>query len=223
VQVLKENGESIFVQGEVSFKRDPIAVSVKLSRKLNDPTQLAAFHSLTQTEAAFATVLVHNAIPYRTELAQAGLITSAYLFAFYTFGYRYILNEDLDALRLYIQNSFQQKRGQQPPLPDLNLLRAFMCNGHSQPNPQIGLVVPMDRRTVIHLQVTFLNYRILLPFYLLPNVFDARIINQQPPMQVDNATIALYRPVSCTKTSRHACVWDAVLGTPTITLNNLGD
>jgi len=43
------------------------------------------------------------------DVTKAGWITSAFLLAFYTFGYRYIANDYMDPVRKYIWGFFEWK------------------------------------------------------------------------------------------------------------------
>lgn len=100
-------------------------------------------------------------------LAQVGWLTSAYLFAFYEFGYDYIFSPYLDPVRYYIQKSLSEE----PDKTTLNFDRSKnMCVGvysepaNSPPNPIVGFVIPTNKEIPIHTEVRFLDYYIRLPF-----------------------------------------------------------
>jgi hypothetical protein len=114
------------------------------------------------------TITVHPPHEYKPDLPQAGWITSAYLLAFFCFGYRYIAHEMLDPVRGYILKSFE-KDTKDLKIPDRNLFAIGKYEGKSFSEPMLFVVVPLDGKNVIHLQVIFLEYMIKLPLNFDPN------------------------------------------------------
>jgi hypothetical protein len=210
VQFLKADGTQISLQGEGRIEKESNRAYLKFPPKINDPQQLEMLRTvITNEEIPFITV--QNARPYKTELAQPSMITSTYLFAFYTFGYRYILPNYFSPLRFYIQNSFDYPDGFVPPLPELETLSSFFCESEFRENPEIGIVVPLKEEMPVHIEVFFLNYLTRLPFPLVPEIF-AEILKIGIEQVGDTST--LYFPIKCNKSRPHACIWDYVLGKP---------
>ncbi|MEQ8676399.1 MAG: hypothetical protein RLP44_04930 [Aggregatilineales bacterium] len=98
------------------------------------------------------------------DLAQVGWLTSAYLFAFYTFGYRYIFHNSLDKVRNYILRSFEgETKYDLEPNPLKNVC-VSICNVHYEETPNILYILPKQGTDQIHfLEINFLDRHIRLP------------------------------------------------------------
>jgi len=163
-------------------------------------------------------LIIHSHHELRSGLAKVGWMTSAYLLAFFTFGYRYILDDALGPLRDYILSSFGDDPGvaNLPASDEIGLTECGVCPPHDE--PEIGLVIPLDGHTPVHLQISFLDYHMRLPFGFVQERLEALVFrmpeirNQVPSLAGSEAS--LYSPISCTKLDGHDCVWDYVLGRP---------
>jgi hypothetical protein len=182
----------------------------------NNPKEQERFLSIEQGKTF--SVLIHSHHEIKANLPKAGWLTSAYLLAFYTFGYRYILHESLDPVREYILSSFKDIPDEELKLPQSKDIGLHECSEHFYNNPEIGVVIPVDGKSFVHLQVSFLDYHIRLPFHFVPHVLQAlmsgvpEVYNKLP--EIAGSEGYLYTPVMCNKTDGHECKWDYVLGKP---------
>jgi len=112
IQILKTPGKvPISLQGEVSmFERTPASARITFLSDArtqqwlrNNPREQERF--LREIGQEKFTIYIGPPHELKSELSMAGWITSAYLFAFYTLGYRYILHPALDNVREYIWQS----------------------------------------------------------------------------------------------------------------------
>lgn len=178
----------------------------------NNPKERERFEALGRDK--HFSIIVHPFREMKVNLAEVGWITSAYLLAFYTFGYRYILNKDLDRVRDYIKKSFEDEPGECPKEGDFGLKE---CATHNYQEPEIGLMIPLDRETDVHLQISLFDYHIRLPFHhYVPAILSTLIqqnneISGRLPELIGGDT-RLYVPVMCNKMDGHECIWDYVLG-----------
>ena len=85
---------------------DQITISGDWNR--TNPKDRSAFENLIKQQKPISYV-VHPLHDLKPSLARVGWITSAYLFAFYSLGYRYILHPGLDSVRAYIIKSFKSE------------------------------------------------------------------------------------------------------------------
>lgn len=98
------------------------------------------------------------------QLAQAGWLTSAYLFAFYTFGYRYIFHHSLDAVRDYILSSFDENVDRTLDYEADKPLSVRTCAVHYSSQPNIMYMIPVVGTKQIHfIGVDYLDYHVRLP------------------------------------------------------------
>ena len=204
--------ESDVIEGQITFQVDK-----RTGQWLrNNPREQERFLAATQNDKFALVIEPQNEL--KSELSPVGWITSAYLFAFYTFGYRYILHSNLDIVRDYILKSFDDKTSANLKRPKSDNFGLTECKEHNFENPEIALVIPMDEETRIHLEVSFLDYHIRLPFHFVPNVLQAMILNvpdvanQLPGLR--GTEIRLYSPILCNKSDGYDCEWDYALGKP---------
>jgi hypothetical protein len=134
------------------------------------------------------------------------------LLAFHTFGYRYIVHEDFNAMRAYILSCFQHKEGPRPELPKLNVIEAFEYDEY-HPNPVVGVVIPLDRKTPAYFQVLFLNYVVRLPFRCVPEVFHRLFTTHLPKVKLPDKDPAILWLITDNKMNRPKWIWDSILGT----------
>ena len=183
----------------------------------NNPKEQARFRSLGDRGESVSMIL-HPHHGVKPHLAKAGWVTSAYLYAFYTLGYRYIFHESLNIVREYIVRSFEDAAKEQLELPESEVFR-FEMNTNAYENPQIGLVIPLLGDRPVYLQVNFLDYQVRLPCrfnaVILKGLIDARISDSEELISRALATgNPLYAPIACNKLDQHDCIWDYVLGKP---------
>jgi hypothetical protein len=172
----RDNLRSLFRNSEVRKDQDDsVIISWEIDQEGkflgNDPQDQAAFLELINRKEPL-TFTVHPYHELKPELIPVGWTTSAYLMAFYCFGYRYILHDMLDPVRDYIRKSFEKKTKElQIPNPDIFAIGKY--EGNSFSDPMVFLAVPLDGETNINLQIALLDYVIRLPFHFDPNGFDS--------------------------------------------------
>jgi hypothetical protein len=107
-------------------------------------------------------------------LAQAGWLTSAYLFAFYSFGYRYILHRELDPIRHSILQSFSGAVPVSDLLSPQTEKQTFVMRkrGYNYVDPEIRLFVTRTAEVPNHIQIYYLSVHVRLPFPILPGLVD---------------------------------------------------
>lgn len=101
------------------------------------------------------------------KLAQAGWLTSAYLYAFYTFGYRYVFQSILDPVRDYIRQSFQGRVDDRLYFDQKKDMAVQTCKTHNFQEPNIIYHIKTQGSDVPHhLEVSLLDYHVRLPIPL---------------------------------------------------------
>ena len=160
-------------------------------------------------------VIVH---PYHESLpglARVGWVTSAYLQAFFTFGYRYILHECLDPVRQLILSSFEEHRSRKLEPLGLDTVGLQECSECHRTEPEVELVVPVDRVSPVRLRITFLDYHVWLPFHFVPQLLEALLWTPTGVLEeAPEEGASLLCRITCTKRDGHDCMWDYVLGKP---------
>jgi len=202
-------GQNEAIQGQIVF---PLDKTGKWAR--NNPKEQERFEAICK-ENPFS-MIVYPFHEIKEHLAEAGWITSAYLLAFYSFGYRYILNSDMDRVRDYILSSFSATPDRPPKLDDFGIQE---CGAHFYQEPQIGVVIPLDGKTGVHLEISLFDYHIRLPFnHFVPPILSTliqqneEISKEMPKLLREGAK--LFIPIECTKMDGHECLWDYILGKP---------
>jgi hypothetical protein len=182
----------------------------------NNPMEQERFLTATQNDEF--SMIIEPPHELKSVLPPVGWITSAYLLAFYTFGYRYILHPGLDIVRDYILKSFDEKTSVNLEIPKYDNFGLTECKMHNFEDTEIALIIPADENTRIHLRISFLDYHVRLPFHFVPHILQAIILsvpdiaNRFPEMRGTEAI--LYSPIVCKKSDGHDCIWDYVLGKP---------
>ena len=200
------------ITGQVTFAMDDATGKWKR----NNPKEQERFLSI-EPDSTFS-MLIYPHHELKPNLPEVGWLTSAYLLAFHTFGYRYICHESLEPIREYILCSFEKGSEEKLELPDSDAMRVQQCNAHFSENPQIGIVMPTDGKTPTYLEVSFLDYHIWLSFRFVPHILEQLIfsvpeIYSQLP-EITESGASLYAPIVCNKSDGHDCGWDYVLGKP---------
>jgi hypothetical protein len=96
-------------------------------------------------------------------LARIGWLTSAYLFAFYTFGYRYILQAKLDEVRTLIRESFSGRTNNTLEFAAEKQLTVARWDKVITDEPQIGMRIPADVSQSVYMRVDFRDVHVRLP------------------------------------------------------------
>jgi len=111
------------------------------------------------------TVIVEETYPFKDkwQYAQVALLTSAYLLAFYSFGYRYILHSYLDPVREYIRNSFTRNVDSRLDFQETKTIAVRVCGQHFNEDPEIDFF-PVHTKSPHYLEISFLDYHIRLPY-----------------------------------------------------------
>lgn len=204
------------------FQRNPC----DSSWQRNNPTEQARFLELYESDQVF-NMLIHPPRMLKTELPRAGWITSAYLFAFFHFGYRYILHDCCNKVRQYILDSFELD-DKELVFQESGTFSAKTCDCHFFNDPFLFVAVPLDGDTPIYLDIRFLDYQVFLPFHCDVEVLNARLYLELEEQGIDEEGIKElislnsepHIQVSCTKRDNHVCLWDFVLGRPLTDLLN---
>lgn len=118
--------------------------------------------------------------------AQSVLLTSAYLLAFYSFGYRYAFQANLDPVREYILDSFEGNVDARLNLQATKTVAVSMCTQHFNEDPELDFF-PADANSPHYLEISFLDYHARLPYKhafsipreLLPLPHNVRAITYQ--------------------------------------------
>jgi len=138
-------------------------VSEKTGRPRYNPKERRKFEDyMTQ---GLCSVIVEETYPFRERWlpAQAVLLTSAYLLAFYSFGYRYIFHTYLDPVREYILSSFEGNVDNRLDFEEVKTVAVRICGEHLNEEPEIDFF-PARGQSPHHLEISFLDYHIRLPY-----------------------------------------------------------
>lgn len=163
-----KTGEKIEVRGAVS-EREQI---ITLHRGQNNPSELKRFHQIVEEKHNTA-LLIQNEKPFPQQHLLVGWVTAAYLYAFWKFGYRFILQPQLNVIRQFILDSFKpenkHKRLPAPNIPGF-MVRAEIDNSTNNPvdvrEPELFLMLPYSSAEVPHIKVNLLNFTVNLPVKL---------------------------------------------------------
>ncbi len=225
ITVQKENDEPFTINANATIGKDSksITISGKLDKNLNwlgnKPADQKRFEKLVGNIVNInIDATPANTISPKPELAPVGWITSAYLFSFYTFGYRYIFHPNLEPVREYIFSSFDEKNH--------STLKAgnetFGLREYKEkyfPDPEMDLIVPLDGRSSIYLEVNFLRYQVRLPFQCVPSILKYLIYSRMPDIEKKIPEFAktgelLYFSIRHTKRDNSVTIFDYLLGKP---------
>ena len=152
-------------------------------------------------------------------MASVGWITSAYLYAFFCLGYRYIFHKSIFPVREYILRSFEKQfdeKSEHIKLGDYGI-REYLNQVYI--NPEILLVVPVDNKTFVHLEINFKRYNISLPMHFSPSVLRQLIYKEMPDYDKKKSEILdaggyLYSPIVSSKQDGKDSIYDYLLGKP---------
>jgi hypothetical protein len=213
VRVNKDDHDFITVSGKLDQNKKWLGSS---------PEDQIQFEKLvkksTETQQQLR-ITIHPPHEYKSNLVRAGWVTDAYLMAFYTFGYRYILNKDLDFIRAYITSSFNPDYESTLALPAREDFHIYTGDNIDYPDPAIRISIPLTSNVSVRLEVCFLKYEVCLPLPLEPDYFKAwlsvvikHLPQQQLPPAKEGEFPCLYVYTRCSKTTEHTCIFDYLLG-----------
>lgn len=218
VQLIQSPGESpieITVSVQMKGKKE---ITVRGHWKRSDPKERERFETLVDQQRPFSIVVqpYHELNP---NLTRVGWVTSAYLFAFFTLGYRYIFHESITPVREYILRSFDEQFNEHSEQPASGGFGIREYYSQVFPHPEIVLAVPVDGKTFVHLEVNCLRYQISLPLHFVPSVLSQLIyhamldFNERLP-EILTAGGYFYSPIVCSKQDDHECIYDYLMGKP---------
>ena len=132
-----------------------------LRRDLIDPADWERWLSLTHSGKRIPAITIAPRVRPDSDLfAKAGLLSSAYLLAFYQLGYRYILSKALDPVRAFLLKTMAGE-SEEDEMPDEATVW-FVDASAGRPHPQICLAHRTDRLTT-YFCVSFHRYTVILP------------------------------------------------------------
>ena len=184
----------------------------------NNPEEEARFRAISASGETFS-ILINPDRRLAPKLAQAGWIASAYLFSFFTFGYRYILQEQVDQrVRSLIVHALYGDI-ESLEFPSESNFAVYEIASESVSDAELGVVVPAQKDINVYLRIRFLHNEVRLPFPFVPEVLGSLLFSRMPDFrerltEVEDENGFLYMPIRCTKLDGHNCVWDHVLGKP---------
>ena len=163
----------------VEFKKDTkgLTLTFPVLKKTGQP--LYNPKEKQKTEQYFAlgpcTVIVRETYPFeeKWQYAQVALLTSAYLLAFYAFGYRYIFQAHLDPVREYLRESFARNVDNRLDFQETKTVSVRVCDQHFNKDPEIDFF-PSIEKSPHYLEISFLDYHVRLPYthpFIIPNEF----------------------------------------------------
>lgn len=230
VEIVEDPGENpIRLRAHVSINsNDEVIVTGNLDSKnrwigssINDQIRFEeSIRNSIETQQIYR-VKINPPKEYKSNLVYAGWITSAYLMAFYTLGYRYILNREFDFLREFITSSFKHNSQETLAFPIRDDFYLSQIEANEFPDPLIRLKIPINRDEHVSINICFLSYEISLPILLDQKVFSVywsmvkrQLQNQELPPIKEGEYPCIYDYLHCTKTIEHICIYDFLLGKP---------
>jgi hypothetical protein len=151
-----------------------------------------------------SSVLIYPPKEIRPNFTRTGWLTSAYLLAFYTFGYKYIFNVSLNPVRKHILDSFENEPSENLIYSKSDVISVRACETHNYSDPGIELCIPISGDLPVCVEVSFLNYHVKLPFPVVSEV-RLEVLHSKMPAFEDrvpeliNNDASLRIPLNCTK------------------------
>ena len=130
----------------------------------NNPAEQERFQSAISANRPMR-LAIHPVRQYQPVLAKVGWLTSAYMFAFYRFGFRYIFHERLNQVRRYILDSFETDSNSLSDIPKVDDLDMYVCNSHYESVPKLSVSIPIAGNTPVHLFISLLDYHVRISFH----------------------------------------------------------
>lgn len=213
--VASDNQKPIKLQANVT-RTDKTGARLVFSAKRNSPTEIEAFKKMAASKQKF-NLIVQPPRLVNTEKAKAGWVTSAFLFAFYTLGYRYLANEYMNPVRQFIWDSFDKKT---VAMPDSVSVGEYKNKEVNFDEPRLEINIPLNPPDPCHVEIKMARYVISLPFRFYPAAMVPFLELVVPQIFVSDGLLRkdfdhdtfLTINIQCTKTVPHECVWDFILG-----------
>lgn len=181
------------------------------------PHDQAGFQEIINKSESVS-ILIHPPKGLDHQKVPQGWITSAYLMAFYSLGYRYIIDSSLNPVRDYIRKTLDENNSEKVNYPQdenftIREYKSAYCS-----DPEINFIIPWVAEKLVYLQVKFSRYEVRLPFRFVSSVLDmlfdeqkqriASALSQFP----DGEDKFLSIPIYCTKLNPHECFFDILFG-----------
>lgn len=187
-------------------------VNKKTGHPIYNPNAREEFEKIIKRSSC--SIIVQESFPHKEKwyYSQVSLLTSAYLMAFRTFGYRFVFQTCYDSIRSYILSSFEQNVDNRLEYSEEKLFSVRTCNTHHYDEPLL-YIIPESAEKSQKIEVSFLDYHIVLP---LPS--DA------PKIQESNPTDEYDSLINFTQHKPHEgrCSVDLIFHNPDY-LSNLND
>jgi uncharacterized C2H2 Zn-finger protein len=179
-----------------------------------DTTDLEPILSISRGDKTVKTTILQPS-EYHPGLVPAAWITSAYLMAYYTLGYKYILHPKMKLVRDYILKSFDNSNIL-PAIPKEEDFSFIQYEGEYVPDPMIGMLYPVERGRLAFIQVNFLSYEVRLPFAYSPSAMKfimdhAEGYHKEKYKEQVESGESFYFGIKCTKTEAHECMYDFMM------------
>jgi hypothetical protein len=223
--LINPEGESIKLHAYVT--RNEEDKSITLTGRLDNnlkiidcrPEDQAKMQEIIKTRKVVGLSIQQNK-ELSLELARSGWITSAYLMAFFSLGYRYILNPILNPVRTLIIQSFDKSVSKQLGHQDTENFAVNEYISKYFNNPELKAIIPLDQNKLPYLQISFCEYQIKIPFWFNNSRLNYYFKSKMPDMYAQipdlyntgKYFISMY--IKCTKTTPHECAFDFILGKP---------
>ena len=175
VEIISKNKRNpISIQGSIKTSPDN-TVNITVNSLINNPNEFSKFLELKNKFQYEFNIVVHPHKEIVQGLNLAGIITSAYLLSFYRLGYRYILHELLNPVRNFIVKSFTQDIYSLYKELESESFKVIQYQEESFKEPTLRLAIPLDGIRSIHLQIDYLDLKIILPFHFVPEILKCKI------------------------------------------------
>jgi hypothetical protein len=193
----------------INFRNNNIFAKINFSAARNNPLDIERFKEITKTGEKGKFQILPNP-ELKPGIPEVGWITSAFLYAFYTFGYHYMLHPKINPIREFILDSFEGV----PNIPEDCTIREY--NDKFFDTPELHVMTPFNGE-IVHLRICALSYQINLPFQCFTDILTPLIKSYMTKELwesiqkhgVDKAIPSF--KVDCTKTIPHDCIWDEIL------------
>jgi hypothetical protein len=168
IQIITTSGKKpIEIRAEVTEKPEDKGkrynAQLILSSNINNPEDLKRLDEFLK-QGGDSDVIISPHPRANVPVGQVGILTSAYLLAFCTLGYKYIFQSCLDLVREYILNSFDKKVDDRLDFLESKDTCVWACSECNKFDPEIFFVIIPDRvETPRHLEINFLNFHVRLP------------------------------------------------------------
>lgn len=215
----EETGKTIEFRANVEQNSQSLKLSGRVDRDENfldsDPKNQVRLKAIFMGGKK-VNITIEPTKKYDLGKVPAAWITSAYLMAYHALGYRYIFQRDVQTVRDFILNSFENDSKEIDPPKDENFAVERYEDSY-YPDPLVQLIFPPGTTAKVYILVSFLDTAVRLPFLYEP-AYYAKLLGhirllfgeELRKLESDNRPFVL--PVNCTKTKAHDCIFDYLLG-----------